>query len=254
MKQGEQQYTKSEQPGFFRQVTNWKELRFYQKTDVLYQLTYVFCERFLPKYGDRTVDQMRQAARSGKQNIVEGAEDGKMSNEMELKLLNVARGSISELRQDFGDYLKSRHLSIWKPADKRFQPMQDFTKTHNTLEDYEPYFQRWSAEEMANVGLTLCYQVDVMMNRYLKTMEQTFIKEGGVKERMHKARNNYRNQQDDRLSELERTLPLLQQQLAAAKEEAAKWKNAYENLKQRAVKAYYLQQKTIDELTKRLGK
>lgn len=254
MKQGEQQDTKSEQPGFFRQVTNWKELRFYQKTDVLYQLTYVFCERFLPKYGDRTVDQMRQAARSGKQNIVEGAEDGKMSNEMELKLLNVARGSISELRQDFGDYLKSRHLSIWKPADKRFQPMQDFTKTHNTLEDYEPYFQRWSAEEMANVGLTLCYQVDVMMNRYLKTMEQTFIKEGGVKERMHKARNNYRNQQDDRLSELERTLPLLQQQLAAAKEEAAKWKNAYENLKQRAVKAYYLQQKTIDELTKRLGK
>ena len=58
MKQGEQQDTKSETTGFFRQVTNWKELRFYQKTDVLYQLTYVFCERFLPKYGDRTVDQM----------------------------------------------------------------------------------------------------------------------------------------------------------------------------------------------------
>lgn len=254
MKQGEQQDTKSETTGFFRQVTNWKELRFYQKTDVLYQLTYVFCERFLPKYGDRTVDQMVQAARSGKQNIVEGAEDGKMSNEMELKLLNVARGSISELRQDFGDYLKSRHLSIWEPADKRFQPMQEFTKTHNTLEDYEPYFQKWTAEEMANVGLTLCYQVDVMMNRYLKTMEQTFIKEGGVKERMHKARSNYRNKQDDRLAELERIVPLLQQQLSAAKEEVAKWKNAYENLKQRAVKAYNLQQKEINELTKRLEK
>lgn len=243
-----------EMPGFFRQVTNWKELRFYQKTEVLYQLTYVFCERFLPKYGDRTVDQMRQAARSGKQNIVEGAEDGKMSNEMELRLMNVARGSIGELRQDFGDYLKSRHLPIWTPADKRFQPMQDFTKTHNTLSDYEPYFQKWTAEEMANVGLTLCYQVDVMMNRYMKTMEQTFIKEGGVKERMHKARSNYRQQQDDRLAELERSVPLLQQQLAAAQKEASQWKAAYENLKQRAVKAYRLQQEEIEMLKKRIVK
>lgn len=239
--------------GFFRQVTNWKELRFYQKTDVLYQLTYVFCERFLPKYGDRTVDQMIQAARSGKQNIVEGAEDGKMSNEMELRLLNVARASIGELRQDFTDYLKSRHLSIWKLTDKRFQPMQDFTKTHNSLNDYEPFFQRWTAEEMANVGITLCYQVDVMMNRYLKTMEQTFIKEGGVKERMHKARSNYRKKQEDHLAELERAMLLLQQQLAAAKKETAQWKTAYENLKQRAITAYYSQQEVIENLKKRLG-
>lgn len=252
MKQGEQQGDATEMPGFFRQVTNWKELRFYQKTEVLYQLTYVFCERFLPKYRDRTVDQMIQAARSGKQNIVEGAEDGKMSNEMELKLFNVARASIGELRQDFGDYLKSRHLAIWTPTDKRFGPMQDFTKTHNTLSDYEPYFHRWSAEEMANIGLTLCYQVDVMMNRYLKTLEETFIKEGGVKERMHKARTEFRKQQDNRRIQLEQTVPLLQQQLAAAQEEAAKWKAAYEDLKQRAIKAYNSQQKIIEELEKKL--
>ena len=132
--------------------------------------------------------------------------------------------------------------------------MQDFTKTHNTLSDYEPYFQKWTAEEMANVGLTLCYQVDVMMNRYMKTMEQTFIKEGGVKERMHKARSNYRQQQDDRLAELERSVPLLQQQLAAAQKEASQWKAAYENLKQRAVKAYRLQQEEIEMLKKRIGK
>ena len=67
---------------------NWKELRFYQKAEALYQMTFVFCERFLPKHGDRTVDQMVQAARSGKQNIIEGSEDGKTSTEMELKLLN----------------------------------------------------------------------------------------------------------------------------------------------------------------------
>ncbi|MBQ4294179.1 MAG: four helix bundle protein, partial [Prevotella sp.] len=70
---------------------NWKGLRFYQKSEALYQMTFVFCARFLPKHGDRTVDQMVQAARSGKQNIIEGSEDGKTSTEMELKLLNVAR-------------------------------------------------------------------------------------------------------------------------------------------------------------------
>ena len=63
----------------FRQVPKWQDLWFYQKSEVLYQMTYVFCERFLPQYGDRTVDQMVQAARSGKQNIVEGSEDGKTS-------------------------------------------------------------------------------------------------------------------------------------------------------------------------------
>ena len=236
----------------FRSVPKWQDLRFYQKSEVLYQMTFVFCERFLPKHGDRTVDQMVQAARSCKQNIVEGSEDGKTSTAMEVNLLNVARSSIGELRQDFDDYLKSRHLPIWTPADERFQPMQDFTKQHNLLSDYEPYFQQWTAEEMANVGLTLCYQVDAMMNKYLKGVEEIFIKEGGVKERMHKARTDYRRQQDERLAELERTLPQLQQQLAAAQEEAAHWKAAYEDLKQRALKAYNQQQDEIKELKKRL--
>ena len=216
-------------------------------------MTFVFCTRFLPKYGDRTVDQMIQAARSGKQNIVEGSEDGKTSTEMEVKLLNTARSSIGELRQDYDDFLKARHLKIWTPADMRFQPMQDFTKVHNTLNDYEPYFQQWTAEEMANVGLTLCYQVDAMMNKYLQGLEQTFIQEGGIKERMHKARTDYRRQQDERLAELERTLPLLQQQLTAAQQEATRWKTAYEDLKQRALKAYYSQQAQIQALQQRLN-
>ncbi len=77
-----------------RKQTNWKNLWFYQKTVVLYQLTFAFTRRFLPAFGDRTVDQMVQAARSGKQNIVEGSADGVTSMEMELKLLNVARSSI----------------------------------------------------------------------------------------------------------------------------------------------------------------
>lgn len=82
-----------------RQGNDWRKLHFYHKADAIYQLTFIFCHRFLPISGDRTVDQMVQAARSGKQNIVEGSEDGKSSTEMELKLVNVARGSIRELRK-----------------------------------------------------------------------------------------------------------------------------------------------------------
>jgi len=240
-------------PSIFRSVPKWQDLRFYQKSVVLYQLTYTFCMRFLPKHGDRTVDQMVQAARSGKQNIVEGSEDGKTSTAMELNLLNVARSSIGELRQDFEDFLKSRQLPQWTPTDQRFQSMQDFTKSHNLLADYEPFFQRWTAEEMANVGLTLCFQVDAMMNRYLRKVEEIFIKEGGVKERMHKARTEYRKQQDERLAELERTLPLLQQQLSATQAKVAHWKAAYEDLKQRALKAYYQQQEEIKALKQQLS-
>ena len=96
-----------------RRNTIYTELHFYQKTDVIFQLTYIFCKRFLPKYGDRTVDQMVQAARSSKQNIVEGIEDGSTSTEMELKLLNVARGSLRELREDYDDYVHTRGLTCW---------------------------------------------------------------------------------------------------------------------------------------------
>ena len=236
---------KPESKGIFRRVPKWQDLWFYQKSEVLYQMTFVFCERFLPKYGDRTVDQMVQAARSGKQNIVEGSEDGKTSTEMDLRLLNTARASIGELRQDFEDYLKSRGLSLWTPDNERFQPMQDFTKTHNTLADYEPYFEKWSDEEMANVGLTLCYQVDAMMNKYMENLERTFVTEGGIKERMHQARTGYRKQQEERLAELELLVPQLEQQLAEAQA-------AYEDLKQRALKAYYKQQEEIEALKKRL--
>lgn len=211
-------------------------------------MTCVFCERFLPQYGDRTVDQMVQAARSGKQNIVEGSEDGKTSTEMEVKLLNVARSSIGELRQDYIDFLLSRQLHQWTAGDERFQPMQDFTKEHNLLADYEPYFQKWTAEEMANIGLTLCFQIDTMMNKYLETLERTFVTEGGIKERMHAARTGYRQQQDAHLAALEQTVPALQQQLAQAQAEAAEWKAKYEDLKQCALNAYQQQKEEIEKL------
>lgn len=99
----------------------WREAYYYQKSEVLYQLTYTFCQRFLPSHGDRTVDQMVQAARSGKQNIIEGTEDGETSTEMHIKLLNVARSSLQELREDYRDYLLSRMLPLWTREHPRFE-------------------------------------------------------------------------------------------------------------------------------------
>lgn len=193
--------------------TNWRVLRFYHKSVALYQLTFVFCERFLPKHGDRTVDQMIQAARSGKQNIIEGAEDGKASTEMEIKLMNVARASLHELREDFRDYLLSRHLPLWDVHHPRYAAMRRYTATHNALEDYVPYLQRWDAEEMANVGYTLCCQTDVMMNGYLRTLEERFRQYGGMKERMYRLRTGQLDAQSEQIRQLKAEVQRLKAEL-----------------------------------------
>lgn len=225
--------------------TNWKGLRFYQKSEALYQLTFAFCQHFLPAYGDRTVDQMVQAARSGKQNIIEGSEDGMTSSEMELKLLNVARSSIHELREDFKDYLLSRSLPMWTPEHARYHDMQLFTAAHNQLADYEPFFDKWTAEEMANIGYTLCCQIDTMMNGYLQMLANRFVTQGGIKERMHKVRTGYRQGQDERMKQLEQE----NKRLTTLCHE---WEAKYADLKARALNAYNTQKAEIEELKKRL--
>ena len=186
-----------------RKQADWHRLHFYQKSNALYLMTAVFTHRFLPPHGDRTVDQMVQAARSGKQNIVEGTADGVTSTEMELKLLNVARASIQELREDYADYLSTHGDRQWRPNHPRYDSMLRFCRRHNSAQDYQPFLNRWSDEEMANVALTLCRQTDKMMTTYLKGLEQRFVTEGGIKERMHAARTGYRDGVDRRLWELE---------------------------------------------------
>ena len=187
----------------FKPTANWRNLRLYHKSDVLYQLTVVFCRRFLPPYGDRTVDQMVQAARSGKQNIVEGSEDGKTSTEMELKLLNVARASIGELREDYEDFLKGHSLPLWDNKHPRFDGMLTFCREHNDYADYENYAERMSDEEFCNMAITVCRMTDKMLVSYLEYLEQRFVTEGGVKERMHSARTGYRQEQDAKMAALE---------------------------------------------------
>lgn len=195
-----------------RQQTNWKELWFFQKTVVLYQLTFVFTRRFLPLYGDRTVDQMVQAARSGKQNIVEGSADGVTSMEMELKLLNVARSSIQELQEDYEDYLLSHQLTKWTQGHPRFESMLTYCREHNNLADYEPFFERWTDEEAANIAVTLCRMVDKMMLTYQKKKEEEFVTQGGIRERMTAARLGYRTNQQETIEQLQHELELLKKE------------------------------------------
>ena len=96
---------------------NYKNLLTYQKSKIIYDFTYCFCERFFKRF-DRTIDQMVQAARSGKQNIVEGAKAGMTSTETEIKLTNVARGSLEELLEDYLDFLRIRNLNAWEKDSK----------------------------------------------------------------------------------------------------------------------------------------
>lgn len=192
----------------------WKDLYFYRKSDTLFQLTVEFCHRFLPAYGDRTVDQMIQAARSGKQNIIEGSEDGQTSSESEIKLLNVARGSLQELRADYNDYLNTRHLTSWPANSERQQRLREFCHSHNDYSDYEPFVNKMSDEEMANMALTLCHQTDKLMCAYIEKLEKQFVTEGGIKERMYAARTGYRQEQDARMKALEAENAALKQRIA----------------------------------------
>ena len=201
-----------------RRQPRWETLYFYQKSVVLYQMTFFFTKRFLRK-GDRTVDQMVQAARSGKQNIVEGSADGVTSMEMEIKLMNAARGSIQELQKDYEDYLVSRGQEVWIQGHQRYERMLLFCRTHNRLEDYQPYFEKWSDEEMANVALTLCHMVDRMMTTYEKQLEADFVTEGGIRERMTAARLGYRTNQKEEIASLKQELEVLKRQNAELEKE-----------------------------------
>ena len=209
---------------FLRRQPNWEDLYFYKKADVLYQLTFAFTKRFL-KVGDRTIDQMVQGARSGKQNIVEGFADGVSSTEMEIKLLNVARGSIKELKEDYEDYLTTRKLCKWGDHHPRFAPMLEYCRQHNNQEDYSDMYYKATDEELANIALTICRQVDKMMSTYLEQLEQTFIEEGGIKERMTAARLGRRQTQNETIEAQAHEIEQLKERVKQLEEELMRYKS-----------------------------
>ncbi len=197
----------------YRPQANWENLHFYQKSKTLYDITFVFSRRFL-SIGDRTVDQMVQAARSGKQNIVEGSADGMTSSEMEIKLLNVARASIKELREDYEDYLRARHLQMWDNTHPRYDGMLSYCRTHDRPEEYMGFVEKASDEEIANIALTLVHLIDKMMMSYQKTLEKRFVQEGGIRERMTSARQNYRKNQAETIRQLQTENQMLKAKVA----------------------------------------
>lgn len=172
----------------------YKKLIVYRKSDVAYEGTVLFCRRFLPPYGDRTVDQMTQAARSCKQNIAEGSSASGTSKETEIKLTNVARATLDELMEDYLDYLKSHQLQEWPRDDMRAVYARNFAKEHNDWVDWKEILETRPAETVANLMLTLCNQTSYMLGRMIERQEEDFKRLGGVRERMHAARTAVRGE------------------------------------------------------------
>jgi len=119
-------------PGFLPQGGNYQDLLSYRKSEIIFDFTFRFCERFL-KRGDRTIDQMVQSARSGKQNIAEGCKASITSAEMELKLVNVARASLEELLLDYQDYLRVRDHALWDKNSKEALYIRKLGRTPSRL-------------------------------------------------------------------------------------------------------------------------
>lgn len=167
---------------------DYRTMYFYRKAKVIYDLTFHFCDRFITQYHDRTKDQMVQAARSGKQNFVEGLQDGQANFENMLYLVTIGQGSLQELREDYEDYLRTRNLPTWSKGHPRYEAMLAFTKTNNDVENYSPLFARMNDEELANLCLTLIHQTDFLIEGFLKKMEADFIAYGGTKEHYRRLR------------------------------------------------------------------
>jgi len=176
----------------------YKKLIVYRKSDVVYEGTVMFCRRFLPARGDRTVDQMTQAARSCKQNIAEGSSASGTSKETELKLTNVARATLDELMEDYLDYLKSHQLVEWAKKSEKSVYARNFAKAHNDWVDWKEIFETRNAETLANLMLTICNQTSYMLARMIERQEADFKKLGGVRERMHAARTAARGDEFDK--------------------------------------------------------
>ncbi len=176
----------------------YKKLIVYRKSDVVYEGTVTFFRRFLPPHGDRTVDQMTQAARSCKQNIAEGSSASGTSKETEIKLTNVARATLDELMEDYLDYLKVHGLSEWSRKDEKAVYARTFAKDHNDWADWKGIFETRPAETLANLMLTLCNQTSYMLGKMLERQEADFKRLGGVRERMHAARTAVRGEEFDK--------------------------------------------------------
>jgi four helix bundle suffix protein len=173
----------------------YESLLSYQKALIVYDATVHFCNRFFTKF-DRTREQMTQAARSGKQNILEGSEASGTSKETEIKLTNTARASLKELLEDYRDFMRNRGIEEWKPDHPyalrlrklNRMPGANYETVKKAIEHSDPAI---CANAIAGLIKVTCYLLDRQIGR----LEQDFLKEVGLRERMTRARLAARSKQ-----------------------------------------------------------
>jgi four helix bundle suffix protein len=178
--------------GFILPHGNYRELLSYRKAKVVYDVTFAFCGRFLTR-GDRTIDQMIQAARSGKQNILEGSKASGTSKETEIKLTNTARASLEELLYDYHDFLRARKYRLWEKSSREALFVRRLAaKPEPAYDDFRDFCETRPAEVVANIAICLIHQTNYLLDRQLRRLERDFIHEGGFRERMSRVRRQQR--------------------------------------------------------------
>ena len=173
----------------------YEELISFQKARIVYDGTVRFCDRFVDKRS-RTTDQMVQAARSGKQNILEGSQASGTSKETEIKLTNVARASLEELLEDYRDFLRVRSLAEWPKEHSHTRRLRELNRQPNANYDtFKKGIEHTDPAIAANVMIGLIKLTNYLLDQQLRRLERDFLKEGGLRERMTRARLTFRGNQ-----------------------------------------------------------
>lgn len=174
--------------GFIPPHGGYRKLLTYQKAEIIYDGTVCFTRRFFKQY-DRTIDQMVQAARSGKQNIAEASMASATSKETEIKLTNVARASLEELLIDYEDFLRIHKLVIWGKDHKLALRFRQLNRTPNaTYQTFSKAIENPEPEICANAMICLIRITSWLLSKQIQALEKSFVNEGGLRERMTKAR------------------------------------------------------------------
>lgn len=177
---------------FLPPAGGYRDLLAFRLTEIIYDLTVVFTRRFVPR-DSRTTDQMVQAARSGRQNIAEGSAASATSKETEIKLTNVARASLEELRLDYEDYLRQNGLPLWDWRSPEGDRVRVYVRSEEFMREPMLYAHRYPAEKFCNLCITLIHQAQRLLTRLLERQQQQFVEQGGIKELMYRARTTYRD-------------------------------------------------------------
>jgi len=182
--------------GFIPPHGGYANLLSYCKAEIVYDATVHFCDRFLDRR-DRTRDQMVQAARSGKQNIIEGCQVSGTSKEAEVKLTNVARASLEELLADYRDFLRVRGMRLWEKDSKEAMFVRRLGgKPDVSYGSYRTYLETRPPEVVANILICLIHQTNYLLDQQIRRLEKDFLEQGGLRERMTHARLQERRKQE----------------------------------------------------------